>query len=297
MVIMTVGLPKSGKTTYANELEKYGFEYFTSTIDKDAIISAIEMGQNIVIDSYNLSRIQRMAFIQYLDETLEQHVEKKCVLFVKPFALLRTRIKQSHKFKISNFDANEELMKYATKFNPPSYMEGWDDIEIVWSTMTGNVLDPETLKFSDKDDYYRLGQHMENARLYYETSTPIKQQDKLLATAIYYHDLGRVNYYYLETDDDNAETLLPEENSENLSAYLYLVLENDELIENCLFEQKNYSTGACVQFILTIANMINFQKKPENEWKICNLEVPRKRYGSAFVKQIYKLNECDRLTK
>lgn len=141
--IMLVGLPASGKSTYAEVLKEQGYSVHSSDAireeltgdvnsqDKNTdvfsvlhkrIKSDLENGISCVYDATNVSMKRRKVF---LDEIRKFECTKKCILFVVPVEMCQVR-NQNRERKVPD-EVYDRMLK---NFWVPYYYEGWDEIEI-----------------------------------------------------------------------------------------------------------------------------------------------------------------------
>jgi predicted kinase len=146
MFFMMVGLPASGKTTYAKNLgQKYNAKIFSSDElreelfgdvncqDKNDILFTelhnrikreLVAENSVVYDACNINYKQRMNFLQQIKNI---NCYKSCVLIATPYNIC---IKQ-------NSEREREIPEYVIErmyknIYIPQYYEGWDDIDIIY---------------------------------------------------------------------------------------------------------------------------------------------------------------------
>lgn len=135
--IMLVGLPASGKSTYAEKLRKIGFHIHSSdkireeltgdvnSQDKNVDVfqelhkrvkTDLRNGISCVYDATNMSMKRRKAF---LDEIKKFNCRKTCILFVVPVEVCKERNQnRTRKVPAGVFD------KMLKQFQCPYYYEG-----------------------------------------------------------------------------------------------------------------------------------------------------------------------------
>lgn len=181
-IIMFVGLPASGKSTYAKKYttihtntiwlssdnirkELYGDEKIQDNPDKVFSLmrirtkEALMQGVDVVWDSTNISYKRRMAF---LNELKNIPCEKICVLMATPYEECLKR----------NAERERKVPEYVIKnmyfsFNIPCWYEGWDDIRIEYADGAkgsyGSIVDwVESVNDYDQHNSHHtltLGQH------------------------------------------------------------------------------------------------------------------------------------------
>lgn len=166
-----VGLPASGKSTYANKLkEEHDCQIFSSdsireelygdeNIQKDnqkvfnilhkRIRECLRSGHDACYDATNVKSKNRRAFMQYINKV---KCVKKCIIIATPY----------EKCLHNNLNRKRVVPEYAIKnmymsWETPYVNEGWDNIDIVYQD-EGDV---------DKDIYSWLKEHID-----YEQDNP-----------------------------------------------------------------------------------------------------------------------------
>lgn len=144
--IMMVGLPCSGKSTYAEKLSK---EYNAVIHSSDALREELtgninnqdnnelvfqtlhkrikvdlQNGKSCIYDACQMSRKSRMSFLQQLNKI---PCRKICVLMATRYEECLER-SQNRERKIPEYVIKRMYMK----FDPPYWYEGWDDIQILY---------------------------------------------------------------------------------------------------------------------------------------------------------------------
>ena len=141
-----VGLPASGKSTYAKELsEQYNAKIHSSDALREELFGDVNAvskenndilftelykrvkkdlrnGNNVVYDATNVNKRNRLAFLKFISGV---ECEKICVLVALPYHLCLTRNLQREKSVPA--DVIERMYKH---FQPPNEKEGWDSFSI-----------------------------------------------------------------------------------------------------------------------------------------------------------------------
>lgn len=148
-LIMMCGLPCSGKSYKAQELAiEYNAEIFSSDElraelfgdincqDRNhelfielhrRIKDCLKSGKSAIYDSCAINYKRRMAFLQELTNI---PCEKICVLMATPYEMCLKRSAERDR-KVPE----DVIKRMYTNFNIPYWYEGWDDIQIIYSSM------------------------------------------------------------------------------------------------------------------------------------------------------------------
>ena len=145
--IMMVGLPASGKSTYAEELAKrYDANIHSSDSIREELSGDINNqnindlvfktlhsrikedltnGKSCIYDATNINYKRRMAFLNELNKIT---CEKHCYFIATPYTqCLHNNAQRERKVPL---DVIERMYRH---FDPPYYYEGWDYIEVVYA--------------------------------------------------------------------------------------------------------------------------------------------------------------------
>ena len=303
--IMFVGLPASGKSTYAEKLKEKEYRIHSSdsireeltgdanTQDKNIDVFATlheriknDLGNRIscVYDATNMSMKRRKAF---LDEIKKYDCRKKCVLFVIPVEVCKERnANRERKVPDEVFD------KMIKQFNVPMRYEGWDEIEVVldeeYDYGDEYVKLLQSAEYFEQDNQhhrYSLMKHMTESVRYFICHFTDMSVSKFvnLIVALYNHDIGKlitktfINQKGETTDEAHYY------GHDHAGAYLFLCGFSKNLFEN-------------TDQILYIASLIDWHMRPYLGWKESEKARGRDRklIGDEMYQDIMILNECDR---
>jgi predicted kinase len=215
-LIFCVGLPASGKTSYAKEYVKnhnntmrlssdeirkqlYGDESIQGSHEevfglmRRQAKEALLQGINVVWDSTNINYKRRMDFIKQLHKI---PCEKICVLMATPYKeCIKNNLSRDRQVPV---DVIKRMYK---NFHIPYWYEGWDDIQIEYSEdskgKSGSpILWMQEMKTYDQQNYHHtftLGEHCEKTWAYVCKHQKSNGKDCLpLRIASILHDCGKV---------------------------------------------------------------------------------------------------------
>lgn len=304
--IMLVGLPGSGKSTYAKKLEEEGYRIHSSdaireeltgdenTQTKNAEVFEIlgnrvrtdlKAGKSCVYDATNVVSKRRRGFLGTLEKI---DCVKECILFLTPIEECKRR-NQSRERKVPE-EAIEKMLK---SFWVPMYYEGWDNISVVYDDYNFTIPISSLEGFDQKNSHHSfpLLVHMRKTASYihenYLMKLPPERVSRLLSAAIY-HDVGKV---YTQTFV-NCKGEITEEahyyGHESYGAYLYLLR---AFASNTVKGENPFG----LDDIFYIAALINWHMKPYTAWK--QSAKARKRdvgiIGEEMYEDIMILHEAD----
>ena len=295
--IMLVGLPASGKSTYAESLKAKGYHIHSSdaireeltgdanTQDKNVDVfnvlhkrvkHELRNGISCVYDATNMSMKRRKAF---LDELKGISCTKICILFVIPIEVCKERnSKRERKVPDYVFD------KMLKGFWVPMYYEGWDEIKVE-SIDISYPFDYESMKgFSQDNPHHHLDlfDHNFDAESYAYTH----KYNARVRCAAKYHDCGKL---YTKTFVDlkgNKTDIAHFYGHEHYGAYLFLV--------NSLCGCGDVSNGY-VRNVIYTAGLINWHMRPFVAWDKSekSRERDQKLIGEEMYNDIMLLHEAD----
>lgn len=207
---MLIGLPASGKSTYAETLdgvifssdalraELWGDEAMQGDNNKlftelhKRIKECLKNGQNAIYDATNINYKKRMAFLQEL-----KHIdcEKICIFIAVPYEECLKRNKQRDRVV-----PEYVIEKMYKSFNAPYWYEGWDDIRVVNDSpkvLNSVAFVEKNRAFSQENHHHNLslGEHClyTYANMVHELTNQeicATKTDILVAALI--HDTGKV---------------------------------------------------------------------------------------------------------
>lgn len=325
-VTMLIGLPGSGKSTYASEWANdatstvyvassdamrkklYGSEEIQGdpnevfeNLYKD-ILNLIHEDEDdddyddIILYATNLNRKYRISFIDRI-RNKNPYTIINAILFIEPLDILISR--NQHRDRTV---PTSVILKMLKSFNPPHRDEGFDDIFIHWSNDCASLPRIQALRYFNQDNKHHtlsLGTHMLKAADYCKSQYSEKddsitnyERDRVVEAAKY-HDIGKIATKTFTDAKGNPTEDAHYYGHEHVGAYLYLNHVNNELLlkGSCPFDK--------VSEYLYVANLIDFHMKPYTSWNQSERALNRdiQRYGKQFINDVYKLHEADEEAK
>lgn len=290
-MIMMVGLPGSGKSTFAKE---YAEEndcivissddmrelYFGDVNDQSnnkelfevihsAIKSHLRCKQSVVFDATNIDSKKRKAF---LDSIAFIECEKYCVVCATPYEVCLN----NNKYRDRNVP-EDVIKRMYTHFQMPHVFEGFDAIYVDYSDPNYKTLygDPMAkaveLKTFDQFNHHHsmtLGEHLIDV---YNNVYPFTE---VTHAAALLHDVGKVFTQVFTDAKGNSTIEAHYYNHANVSAY------------DSLF----YNTNANK---IEIAAIITYHMYPHNWEKEETKEKYKKLWGNDLYKAVMTIHEAD----
>ena len=295
-LVMLVGIPGSGKSTFSGKYEEQGYKIHSSDLirrelygDEEIQGKASEVfglleqrvrkdlrnGRSCVIDATNLSRKRRTAMLG----SLAKHAARKtCMLVLATPSVCMERNKARNRTV-----PPEAINRMLRSFETPYYYEGWDTIEVSFGGEPYVFPREQAADFSQDNPHHTLtlGEHMDAARDYC-----IEHGfSEAVCEAAWYHDIGKLYTKRFENSRGEPTETAHFYGHENYSAYMYLCE-----------KAGGSSPGGSIEDTLYIANLINWHMKPLNSWQHspAREEKDRKLVGEAMYGDIMCLNQADR---
>ena len=225
-MVMTVGLPGSGKTTWASAQK--GYEVFSSDqirqelgdvndqsrnhevfrILHDRIITALKDGKDCIYDATNITAKNRRQFLS------EISCHKVARVFVRPLEVIKAQ-NESRNRTVPPEVIRDMLRRWQT----PIVQEGFDEIVLDISPVRWDVYD---MNQDNPHHSSTLFEHLFNTR----KALPEGSDDRLIDAALF-HDIGK---YWTKTFIDSKGYPTSEAHyysHENVGAYMYLLSDED----------------------------------------------------------------------
>ena len=292
-LIMLIGLPASGKTSFTKTLQFSHKNDDIEIISSDAIRKelfgseeeqkynnkvfeevykrarfSIQHKKITVIDATNLNRKRRINFIKTMPKC-----ETSAIVFAIPFEECCKR--NAARERVVPQEAMERMYR---SFQPPHYAEGFDDIQIVGSKDVGLYIykcEQENIKTSHDNSHHTFscGIHCFEAELYIKNKYPNEVD---LQMAARFHDVCKYKCKVFHNAKGEPTEEAHYYNHENVSAY-------DFIVHYFLMPPKR---------VIHIANLIaNHMVFYAGEQA---MEKRRKLYGEKFWSDLKKIHEADK---
>ena len=291
--VMLVGLPASGKSTWAKDMcegwgavcvssdairaELYGDEAIQGKpaevfkVAKDRIVHWLNEGEDVILDATNMSSKRRIAMLRELKQRAKEPFYAECQVFATPIEECVKR--DAARSRTVGRSVIEAMSK---QFEVPYYHEGWDYIGLHFSEecLRGDELVDEMAGFDQMNPHHSLDllQHI------VATARKVRGEEAYLFEAALWHDVGKL---FTQTFDEKG--IAHYYSHESVSAYTFL----------CLIDTRMFNT----EDILLIATLINYHMQPyfcgDDEDRFT--EWGRKRgmtYG--LIEDIWRLHVADK---
>lgn len=314
--IMLVGLPGSGKTTYAKELlsnnpsysyfssdsirkERYGDESIQGdtslifSIMQNRTLDALKKGWSVIYDATGIKRKDRLEILSRVI-SLKMNIKLKCHIV---WARFETCIERNNNRK--RVVPEEVIWRMAKQFQTPWYDEGWGDIKVVMRDNNYYISDfPLDMKHDNshhKND--TIDDHMMRVRDIFHNQIHNKDKDED------YDFLSETGYEsMMDCSFENTYILMFLARLHDIGKFYTKDFHNSkgEVTEDAHYYQ-HQNVGAYMMLgldevknhhrlflsYLTLLHMEPFfDKQPSNYWK--------KEVDPEIKKMIYLFNECDR---
>ena len=292
-LIMLIGLPASGKTSFTKTLQcsyknddieiissdairkelfgseeeqKYNNKVFEEVYKRARF--SIQHKKITVIDATNLNRKRRIGFLKSIPDCLAE-----AIVFAIPFELCCER--NAARERVVPQSAMERMYR---SFQPPHYAEGFDDIQIVGSKDVGLYIykcEQENIKTSHDNSHHTFscGIHCFEAELYIKNKYPNEVD---LQMAARFHDVSKYKCKVFHNAKGEPTEEAHYYNHENVSAY-------DFIVHYYLMPPQR-----AIHIANLIANHMVFYAGEQA------MEKRRKLYGEKFWSDLKKIHEADK---
>ena len=296
-----VGLPGSGKSTYAKLLAKeldgivvssdgiraewYGSEEILGDAGKifreveKRCREALERGQSVVMDATNLNAKKRKAFL----EKMPKDASRVCIVMAVPFdeCVKRDQERPRH----VGIDVLEKMRK---NFQMPYYNEGWDHIEIYYpkdcELISAEHHYEMEIKFDQKNSHHSMtvGDHEEMA----QTIAGSKGYLGSVQWAAGYHDCGKIWCQHYIEGDDNAHYY----GHASVSAYQFLTMDSTEFVYGIRNREAVVETAALITWHMTLYQFKGEWDEREEQFREWAAD---RGFDREFTEHLWQLHECD----
>lgn len=309
-----VGLPASGKSTYAKIAEKEGYKVFSSDeyrekMEKDTpnfvvfekllydLRKSLKPDGKYILDALNLSRKRRKGIISdikdYYKRLTAREVVVYCDLFVVPVEeCIRRNNSRENKHGVDD----AVILDKQSAFQCPWYSDGFDEIFVHPFKMDKMTYNREAFDTFNQDNPHHslsLGDHWKKAYKYIEQNYIFTENFPFLLEAIKYHDDGKFFTKKYTDSRGNSTDIAHYYRHENVGAYLFL----QRAFCTTQFEQED-------EYPLTewgklyVANLINWHMRPFEWVKYSNLlEKDKMLLGNEMIRDLEAINLADKSAK
>lgn len=301
ILTICIGLPGSGKSTYAKQLaeetnavilssDSLREEMFHNINDQEhnAEVFAelhrrckelLSKQVNIIYDATNINLRKRLSFLRNLDGI---DCYKKAIVFATPYELcLENNLKRDRHVP------EEVIKRMKENFHFPLYGEGFDEIEFVWNMGDMKFSLKEILQvacnFNQHNSHHllSLGEHMLKAAKYISDTQTF---NNYLYTATGLHDIGKLETQTFTDKKGNMSEEAHYYNHQYCGAY------------NAMFYLKQFLDARFSdEEILHICTLIQYHMHPFLGWK--DSEKARNRdkqlLGEEMFAEVMLLHEAD----
>ena len=306
ILFMMCGLPGSGKSTYAENIEYEGEKPIVHSSDKlreelysdvgtqkhngelfvelhKRIKADLKSGHSVIYDATNLSKKRRVAF---LNELKKINCKRYCIVVLTPYEKCLEQNNMRERVV-----PDEVVSRMYKNFQPPAYLEGWDKIILSFNLGESDAKsrwDLETLfegdcgidNFKQENSHHALtlGLHCRKA---YEYICENRPNDDRLAFATLLHDEGKIftKSHINSKGIDDGDCHYYQHHC--CGAY------------DSFFYSLHY--GFSEEDMIYISNLIYFHMHPYLEWEQSESVKRRHRiqYGEQFYEDVMLLHTAD----
>ena len=294
-LIMLIGLPGSGKSTWAKTYAKKNPDYIVHSSDdlrKEMYGNDFDASNNnkvfeelhrrimedlkthsVIYDATNLVKKRRVHFLKQINK----HVYKTCVVFMKTYEkCLEDNLKRETSVP------DEVITRMRKVFSPPMYHEGFDEIRVVQSDHK-NIEDliDMTHGFDQENPHHSLTlyEHLK------KVSEGVPKENSNLWIAACIHDIGKL----FTKSRINSKG----EEDDHCHYYQHHCVGAYEFLTSCDFSRE--LTGKDMFDIFYIANLIYYHMHPYLSWAQSRKAKNKDKYmiGDQMFSDIMLLHDAD----
>ena len=297
---MLVGIPGSGKSTYAIKLkEKYrkdnkNINIFSSDDMRDegieenvlfdtlhnSVFKSLEEGVDCVYDATNLNRKRRMNFLRLLKN---YKCKKICVCKLTPFETCMERNEKRRAERIVPEYAMHRMLK---NFEIPMMEEGFNEVLYVREKSDGRFFHSidkmNDISHDNPHHSNTIGHHMLEASKYIDENYAEDRDYINIKIAARYHDIGKpFTKGFINTKGEKTETA-HYYGHDNVSAYFFITEIADYINEKHFDE-------------IMVTELINWHMRPFLAWKRSEKSYwkDKKFLGERKMNALLKVHEAD----
>ena len=294
-LIMLVGLPGSGKSTWAKAYAKANPEYIVHSSDelrKEMYGDDFDASDNnkvfeelhrrimedlkihsVIYDATNLVKKRRVHFLKQVSK----HVYKTCIVFLKTYEkCLEDNLKRETPVP------DEVITRMRKTFSPPMYHEGFNEIRVVQDDYKDlNDLIDMTRDFNQENPHHTLTlyEHLK------KVSEGVPTEDPNLWVAACVHDIGKL----FTKSRINSKG----EEDGHCHYYQHHCVGAYEFLTSCDFS--DVTTGKDMFDMFYIANLIYYHMHPYLSWAQSRRVRDRDKHliGDKMFSDVMLLHEAD----
>lgn len=289
--IMLVGLPGSGKSMFANELEAIGFSVHSSDKIREELFGSAEVqsdndkvfkiiykrikcdlknGKSAVMDATNISSKRRRAF---LSEISKIECYKTCIVIATTIERCKKNNKKRER-KVPEY----VIDRMYHNFEFPGYFEGWDYINLVYQDYDdyknyslNNIFEIAD-KFNQKNSHHTktLGEHMELVGKSLLGDTNLSRAGLL-------HDIGKIK----------TQTFMNKKGEKTKEAHYY----SHQNVG--AYDSMFYLQGINQKDLIDICTLIQWHMEPYFWVKESTKDKYKRIWGEELFNRIMRLHEAD----
>lgn len=244
-VRVLVGLPGSGKSTYANELRKIGWMINSSDAIREELYGTAEVQSHndeifnamyrrtvngivadldVVYDATNVSSKRRAALLKHFksNRAIPKDTRYEVVVIATPYTecLKRNLARERHV-------PAKVILSMMKRFEMPAEWEGWDEIRVYGNDSLESITKAiefmtmaEEVPHDNPHHTLTIGHHMQKAYALYTTQE--KNFDYAVSQAILWHDISKPYCKTFVNMRGEKTDIAHYYGHANASAYLYL---------------------------------------------------------------------------